>query len=94
MPNDSNRSVLPLLLGAFAAGAVAGAVTALLLAPRSGAATRQLIGQKTRDLKIAADEALERGSHLMGEVKQKAREVFDKGKDAVREIGDAASRSA
>lgn len=94
MSDDNNKSVLPGILTAFAVGAIAGAGVALLLAPRSGAATREMMGQKAHDLKTAADEAIERGKHLVGEVKLKAREVFEKGKEAAREIRDDVSRSA
>lgn len=67
------------VIAAFAAGAIAGAVTALLLAPRSGPDTRRLIRRKTKD---AASQA-------MSDVEKLAKRV----PEAVRDAGDAGRRA-
>jgi gas vesicle protein len=46
-------------IGAFLAGAALGAVLALILAPQSGAETRQEIGRRARRLRDAAEDRLE-----------------------------------
>ena len=48
---------------AFMAGAAAGAVAALLLAPESGARTRERIRAKAADITGTAKERILEGSH-------------------------------
>ena len=54
--NDTTKTLLTL-----AAGAVAGAVTALLLAPQSGSETRRTIGQAAAKAKSSIGETLQAG---------------------------------
>jgi gas vesicle protein len=65
MTEESKKGFGPMgVVAAFCGGAIAGTVTALLLAPRSGAQTRKLIGdtvgqtrEKAERLVIAARQA-------------------------------------
>jgi gas vesicle protein len=93
MSDQKNGHGMLGVVAAFAVGAMLGAGVALLLAPRSGKETREMLGKKARDLKDAAADAIDQGKHLAGEVKHRAREVIDKGKEAAREIADAATGS-
>jgi gas vesicle protein len=54
----------------FLVGALTGAAAAVLLAPRSGRETREILGERWRD-------AAERGRHLGEQAVQKSREAVD-----------------
>ena len=84
MSENNDRSLMPVILGAFAVGALMGAGLALLYAPQSGQETRELVCKKTQALKEAALAALNK-------VKQKAGAVADKGKEVADEMSDMAS---
>lgn len=62
------------MLGVMALGAIIGAAVALLLAPRSGEETRELIRDKGADLKRRAQRTVDEASHL-----------FERGKHAVED---------
>jgi len=79
-------------LGAFgllAVGAVVGAAVALLLAPRTGDETRELLRERGSDL---AKQARERGSvwarraqETMGDAQTRAQEYLGRGREAVED---------
>ena len=52
---DNNESELGSFLAGFVIGALVGAATALILAPQSGAATRQQIASSSQDFRQSAD---------------------------------------
>ena len=93
MSENNNGSAVPTICAAFAVGALVGAGVAMLMAPRSGKESRDMMCRKTRDLKDAAEDAIEHGKQLVGEARQKAGELYEKGKDAVKEARDSATRS-
>jgi len=77
-------------------GAMIGAVTALLLAPRSGAETRKIIASKAREsadyvasrTKAAAEktaEYMDRGKDLLQQQRNSVAAAVDAGKQAYRE---------
>lgn len=87
-------------IGAFLAGALVGAVTALLLAPQSGEDTRAQLRDRAQRLREAAEdklddlqEAVESGySRTKERVEvglQKARKSFDERKGEARDTVDA-----
>lgn len=94
MSDNHGGSMMRGMFGAFAAGAVLGAGLAILFAPRSGRETREMVGKRMHDLKDAAGNAIAQGKHLLDEGRQKAHEVFEKGKETAREVGSAATRSS
>lgn len=55
------------VFAAFAAGATAGTIAALLLAPRSGAETRKRLNVIPRAVKAAYTQALEAGNEAFSE---------------------------
>ena len=61
-------------LGWFFLGTLAGAAAALLLAPKSGRETRELLREKGGEFAVKAQEA-------MGVAQERATEYFEKGKD-------------
>ena len=84
----------------FVVGGVAGAVTALLLAPQSGEETRTMIHDKTIELRDQASETIEetvakaeksaneavaKAEALLKQAKQKAGEVAEKGQVLLEE---------
>jgi gas vesicle protein len=83
--SNNNDTVL-----AFFIGAVAGAVTALLLAPQSGQETRQALRRGAGDLQ-------NRGAELLGSAKdsvsRKAQEVTDSARVRVDAVKEAANEA-
>lgn len=65
-------------LGWFFLGAVAGAATALLLAPKSGRETRELLAEHGGDV-------LTRAKTTAGEAREKAGDLFEKGREYLEE---------
>jgi len=83
-------------LGWFFFGTVLGAAAALLLAPRTGQETRELLTQQSGEVAKKAGEFGGRGAGARGEWLDKSRELFEEqtqrllnafeaGKDAMRE---------
>ncbi len=70
---------------AFATGALVGAGVAILFAPQSGKETRDMVASKANDLKDVAGDVIERGKHMVSDVKHKANDAFDKGKQVAHE---------
>jgi gas vesicle protein len=77
---------------AFALGAVAGAVVALLYAPAAGEETRRRWSEKAReardrakDVMNDAREMVDRHRDDIADVVQSAREAVDRGRDAFNE---------
>jgi len=80
---------------AFLAGAIIGAVAALLLAPQTGAETRKLLKtyaekaeeealEKAKEAKVALDKAIEQGKQFVNEKKTVLTAAFEAGKEAMR----------
>jgi gas vesicle protein len=81
MPDDSGAAEKVMC---FMFGALVGAVTALLLAPRSGEETRRLIAGKARE---GSDYLTSRGK----EVVEKASGYVERGKEAIQQQKDQLS---
>lgn len=80
MSNDNGNSGT--ILVAFALGAIAGAATALLLAPQSGEETRRLLADRARDGREKATEAAQRSKEFLDRQRETLASAIDKGKDA------------
>jgi len=65
-------------LGWFFLGALAGAAAALLLAPKSGRETREMLAERSGDL-------LKKAQEKAGETQVKAGTLFDKGREYFEE---------
>lgn len=70
---------------AFLAGAVAGAVAALLLAPASGEETRDYISQKAREGRDKAREAVEHGREFYQRQRDAVASAIERGRQAFHE---------
>ena len=83
MAHDENGLTKGLLLG-FLAGSVIGAVTALLLAPKSGKELRRDIKKKTDELKEVAQnqfqQARDKAGDLLNEGKKRSEEMISQAK--------------
>ena len=83
--NSSNMMV------AFMIGALAGAAVALLYAPASGEETREYLGQKAREGKAKAREAMEQGREYYAQNRDNLVNAVERGREAfhqARERGD------
>jgi gas vesicle protein len=67
----------------FLAGAVIGAVVALLYAPQSGKETRKLLAKKGQQLKDKAQDTVEGAQEYLKDRTKDLAAVFDAGKDAI-----------
>lgn len=76
------------LLTAFSLGALAGVGLALLYAPRSGKATRELIADTGRELKNKAEETIHNAEEFIGDKKDAVIAAVKAGKDAMCEERD------
>ena len=82
---DNNSSQVGGYLVAFAVGALVGASLALLYAPRSGKETRELLAQRSRDLKEKAGEVYEGAKDKIRSKRAELAAALEAGKEAMRE---------
>ncbi len=88
---DDRRDDLNFLgaLGLITVGAIIGAGVALLLAPRTGEETREMLREKGADLARRAQEGgsefTRRAQETMGEAQVKAQEYLGRSKEVVEE---------
>jgi gas vesicle protein len=79
------------LMIAFVVGALTGAAVALLYAPAKGDETRDYLGQKAREGKAKALEAMEHGREYYRDQRENLVTAVERGREAfkqVRERGD------
>lgn len=67
---------------AFVMGALTGAAVALLFAPASGEDTRDYLGQKARDGKAKAREAMDQGREYYNSQRENLVTAVDRGREA------------
>jgi gas vesicle protein len=87
MAKDNSGSVMV----AFVIGALTGAAVALLFAPASGEETREFLGQKAREGKDKAREAMEQGRDYYRNQRDNLVTAVERGREAfnqARERGD------
>jgi gas vesicle protein len=86
---------------AFIAGALIGAGVALLLAPQSGADTRNMLRdyagrakdelkERGKEAKATVDSALERGKEAYESVKDQSKKGYESAKQTFRDVGNEA----
>ena len=87
MAKDNSGSIMV----AFVIGALTGAAVALLFAPASGEETREFLGQKAREGKDKARDAMEQGRDFYRNQRENLATAVERGREAfqqARERGD------
>ena len=87
MAKDNSGS----LMVAFVLGALTGAAVALLFAPATGEDTREYLGQKAREGKAKAREAMDQGREYYRDQRENIVTAVERGREAfqkVRERGE------
>jgi gas vesicle protein len=83
MSNESNGGGTVML--AFLVGALTGAAVALLFAPASGEETREYLGQRAREGRARAREALEQGRDAYQRQREHLSAAVERGRDAFQQ---------
>jgi gas vesicle protein len=78
MATDTSGS----LMVAFVIGALTGAAVALLFAPASGEETREFLGQKAREGKVKAREAMDQGREYYRSQRDNLVSAVERGREA------------
>ncbi|MDO8679487.1 MAG: YtxH domain-containing protein [Acidobacteriota bacterium] len=89
MSNDNSGSMMI----AFVVGAMTGAAVALLFAPASGEDTREYLGERAREGREKARQAMDQGRDYYERQRDNAASAVDRGREAfqqARERGDQA----
>ena len=73
---------------AFVMGALTGAAVALLFAPASGEETREYLGQKAREGKAKAREAMEQGRDYYRNQRDTLVTAVERGREAFQQARD------
>ncbi|MEP6782698.1 MAG: YtxH domain-containing protein [Acidobacteriota bacterium] len=78
-------------MAAFVMGALTGAAVALLFAPASGEETREYLGQRAREGKAKARDAMDQGREYYNSQRENLTTAVERGREAfqqARERGD------
>ena len=84
MSNDNSGSVL---IG-FIVGAMTGAAVALLFAPASGEETREYLGERAREGREKARDAMEQSKEYYQRQRENVTSAVDRGRDAFQQARD------
>ncbi|MBI5315165.1 MAG: YtxH domain-containing protein [Nitrospirae bacterium] len=99
MDNRETQCSGPAVVLAFLGGAMAGVVAGLLLAPKSGEETRQVLKgyarrteeevlEKAKEARAALDESIERGKHFIAAKTAGVEAAIKAGREAMKEKAD------
>lgn len=92
---DNNNSVgAGTVMVAFMIGALTGAAVALLFAPASGEETREYLGQKARETKARARQALDEGREYYDTQRQGLTSAIERGREAFQEARERGGQQA
>ena len=90
---DDERSVVLNFLAGMGLGALIGAATALLLAPKSGRETREDIKTAADELRTKADKVIHDLSESGDELVKKSKEILESTKAKVQQAIDAGKQA-
>ncbi len=93
MANDNSIGTGTVMV-AFVVGALTGAAVALLFAPASGEETREYLGQKAREGRAKAREALNEGRELYEQQREGLSSAIERGREAFQESRERGGRQA
>jgi gas vesicle protein len=85
MSNHHSNNGGGTVLLAFVVGALTGAAVALLFAPASGEETREYLGQKAREGKARARDAVEQGREVYQRQRESLTTAVDRGREAFQQ---------
>ena len=77
LERDKKRNAVLAGVIGFSAGAIVGAITALLYAPQSGLETRDKIREKFNDVSEKAGEAIDRTKETLTDVREKMGSAYE-----------------
>ena len=77
--NDTHAGVVMM---AFVMGAIAGAATALLMAPASGTDTRRVLNERARESRGKAGDAARQGADFVRRQREQLSTAVDRGREA------------
>jgi len=84
MSNDEEKNVVVNFLAGLGIGALIGAATALMLAPKSGAETRQDLVNASDELKTKANKVVQELTESSEELVKKSKELIETTKEKVQ----------
>jgi gas vesicle protein len=90
--NDGGSGGTVLL--AFVVGALTGAAFALLYAPASGEETREYLGQRAREGKARARDAVDQGREVYQRQRESLATAVDRGREAFQQARDGEEQGA
>jgi gas vesicle protein len=93
MANNENVGAGTVMV-AFVMGAMMGAALALLFAPASGEETREYLGEKAREGKAKAREALDEGRELYQQQREGLATAIERGREAFQESRERGGQKA
>jgi gas vesicle protein len=82
------------IMVAFVAGALAGAAVALLFAPASGEETREYLGQRAREGRAKAREAINEGREFYEQQREGLTSAIERGREAFQEARQRGDQKA
>jgi gas vesicle protein len=82
------------VLFAFVVGALTGAAVALLFAPASGEETREYLGQKAREGKARARDAVEQGREVYQRQRESLAGAVERGREAFQQARNREEQGA
>jgi gas vesicle protein len=94
MANNDNGVTAGTIMVAFVIGALTGAAVALLFAPASGEETREYLGQKAREGKARAREALAEGREFYNQQRDSFSGAIERGREAFNESRERGGQQA
>jgi gas vesicle protein len=94
MADNDNTIGAGTVMVAFVVGALTGAAVALLFAPASGEETRDYLGQKARETKARARQAIDEGREFYNEQRQGLSSAIERGREAFQESRERGDQQA
>jgi gas vesicle protein len=91
MSNEDSGATVML---AFIVGALTGAGVALLFAPASGEETREYLGQKARDGRARARNAVEQGREVYQSQRETLTSAVERGREAYQQARERGEQKA
>ena len=91
MAHDNNGGTVML---AFLVGAITGAAAALLLAPATGEETREYLGQKARESRARAKDAVQQGREMYQSQREQLTSALERGREAFQQARERGEQQA